>query len=85
VGGREKVPCKYPAVCYFESVNSGMEDLSYKLKTARCRRIGGSVQRRWIGMLFISGMLTGMVVLVLYEVISEGIGSSQKLHDRYHE
>jgi hypothetical protein len=36
-------------------------------------------------MLFISGMLTGIVVLVLYEVISEGIGSSQKLRDRYHE
>jgi len=38
-----------------------------------------------MAMLFISGMLTGIVVLVLYEVISEGIGSSQKLHDRYHE
>jgi len=37
------------------------------------------------GMLFISGMLTGIVLLVVYEVISEGIGSSQKLHDRYHE
>jgi len=36
-------------------------------------------------MLFISGMLTGIVVLVVYEVIAEGIGSSQKLHDRYHE
>ena len=36
-------------------------------------------------MLFISGMLTGIVVLVLYEVIAEGIGSSQKLRDRYHE
>jgi hypothetical protein len=30
-------------------------------------------------------MLTGIVVLVVYEVISEGIGSSRKLHDRYHE
>ena len=46
---------------------------------------GGSAQRRSNGMLFITGMLTGMAVLVLYEVISEGIGSSQKLHDRYHE
>jgi hypothetical protein len=36
-------------------------------------------------MLFITGMLTGMVVLVLYGVISEGIGSTQRLHDRYHE
>jgi hypothetical protein len=36
-------------------------------------------------MLFISGMLTGIVVLVLYEAIAEGIGSSKKLHDRYHE
>jgi hypothetical protein len=36
-------------------------------------------------MLFITGMLTGMVVLVVYELISEGIGSSKKLHDRYHE
>jgi hypothetical protein len=30
-------------------------------------------------------MLTGIVVLVVYEVISESIGSSKKLHDRYHE
>jgi hypothetical protein len=30
-------------------------------------------------------MLTGIVVLVLYEVILEGLGSAQKLHDRYHE
>jgi hypothetical protein len=36
-------------------------------------------------MLFITGMLTGMIVLVVYEVISEGIGSTKKLHDRYHE
>jgi hypothetical protein len=36
-------------------------------------------------MLFITGMLTGMVVLVLYEVIAEGIGSTRKLQDRYHE
>jgi hypothetical protein len=36
-------------------------------------------------MLFITGMLTGMVVLVVYEVISEGMGSTKKLHDRYHE
>jgi hypothetical protein len=36
-------------------------------------------------MLFISGMLTGMVVLVVYEIIAEGMGSSQKLRDRYHE
>jgi hypothetical protein len=36
-------------------------------------------------MLFISGMLTGIVLLVVYEVIAEGMGSSQKLRDRYHE
>lgn len=46
---------------------------------------GGDAQRRTTAMLFITGMLTGMIVLVLYEVIAEGIGSSQKLHDRYHE
>jgi hypothetical protein len=36
-------------------------------------------------MLFIAGMLAGIAGLVLYEIICEGIGSSGKLHDRYHE
>jgi hypothetical protein len=61
-----------------------MEDLSYN-SNGSSGKYGGNAQRRLMAMLFIAGMLTGIVVLVLYEVVSEGIGSTQKLHDRYHE
>jgi hypothetical protein len=35
----------------------------------------------WIGM----GMLGGMVALIFYELICEIRGSSEGLHDHYHE
>jgi hypothetical protein len=35
--------------------------------------------------LVITGILTGIAGLVLYEAIIEGRGCSEKLHDRYHE
>ena len=66
-------------------VSKGMEELSYKLKNRQVRQDRRERPTALNVMLFISGMLTGIVVLVVYEVISEGIGSSRKLHDRYHE
>ena len=35
--------------------------------------------------LVITGILAGIAGLVLYEAVCEGIGCSEKLHDRYHE
>jgi len=38
-----------------------------------------------IGSLIVTGMLGGIAALVLFEAIVEAHGSSEKLHDRYHE
>ena len=62
-----------------------MEDLSYKRRTIRLYKDRRERPTALMVMLFISGMLTGIVILVLYEVIAEGTGSAQKLRDRYHE
>lgn len=35
--------------------------------------------------LFVITVLGGMAGLVLYEIIQEVVGSSDQLHDRYHE
>lgn len=48
-------------------------------------RMRGGAQRRLQVMLVVTGLLAGIAGLVLYEAICEGIGCSEKLHDRYHE
>jgi len=83
-GRRRKAPCKYAAFCYFESVYryGGFVLQAHIGKTVKDRRERSTA---FGVMLFIAGMLAGIAGLVLYEVICEGIGSSEKLHDRYHE
>jgi hypothetical protein len=38
-----------------------------------------------ITVVVLTGVLGGIAGLVAFEAISEGIGCSKKLHDRYHE
>ena len=48
---------------------------------------GGDAEERLVTMfnMFVFAILSGMVGLVAYEIFQEIGGSSEALHDRYHE
>lgn len=52
-----------------------------------CPLHGGNAEERLLTMLnvFVFAILSGMVGLIAYEIFSEISGSSDDLHDRYHE
>ena len=81
---RAKASCKYDAVCYCEGVGP-VERRPCRSGFMTCERSGGGALRRLWNMLVVTGLLAGIAGLVLYEAICEGIGCSEKLHDRYHE
>jgi uncharacterized membrane protein len=53
----------------------------------RADSIGGLAKRRLKSMLalIVTGVITGIAGLVLFEAVCEGHGCSEKLKDRYHE
>ena len=48
---------------------------------------GGDAEERLVSMwnIFVFAILSGMVGLIAYEIFQEVEGSSEPLHDRYHE
>lgn len=48
---------------------------------------GGDAEERFVRMfnMFVFAILSGMVGLIAYEIFQEIGGSSEALHDRYHE
>ena len=58
-----------------------------KLSSRRCHKTGRDAEKRWAAMwnMFVFAILSGMVGLIAYEIFQEIGGSSEALHDRYHE
>lgn len=57
------------------------------LCSKRSHRNGGDAEERLLAMwnMFVFAILSGMVGLIAYEIFQEIGGSSEALHDHYHE
>ena len=64
-------PCKYAPVCYPDWVVTTWRDAGRRLEQ--------------MFSLMVMGILGGLTALVAYEIYQEVRGSSEALHDRYHE